>query len=112
MARSDEVSGPSFRRVEAQGRPVLLTRLRDGRVVAFGNRCPHQDLPLDEGVLWEGEIDCPHHHYTYDPHSGENLFPKRVFPARQAEQVRGIAVFEVREEDGWVHVGPLRRQRS
>ncbi len=87
---------------------MLLTRLKDGSVVAFGDRCPHQDLPLDEGVLWHGEIDCPHHHYTYDPRTGWNCYPRRVFPARRAEQVAGIPVYEVREEGGWVHVGPRR----
>jgi len=108
VARSDEVARPGFVRREAHGRPVLLVRLSDGSPVAFGHICPHQGLELDEGVLWEDEVDCPHHHYTYDPRTGENLYPKRVFPARRAAGVRGIPVFETREEDGWVWVGPVR----
>lgn len=109
MARSEEVRGPRFVRREAHGRPVLLTRLSDGTPVAFGRICPHQSREMDEGVLWEDEIDCPHHHYTYDPRTGENRYPRRVFPPRRAATVRGIPVFETREEDGWVWVGPLRR---
>lgn len=109
VARSDEVAGPGFVRREAHGRPVLLVRLSDGTPAAFGHICPHQGLELDEGVLWEDEVDCPHHHYTYDPRTGENLYPKRVFPARRAATLRGIPVFETREEDGWVWVGPARR---
>jgi 3-phenylpropionate/trans-cinnamate dioxygenase ferredoxin subunit len=109
VARSEDVRGPRFLKVEAHGRPILLTRLSDGSVTAFGNVCPHQNLRLDDGVLWEDEIDCPNHHYTYDPRTGENVFPKRVFPARRARKVRGIPVFETREEGGWVLVGPLRR---
>jgi 3-phenylpropionate/trans-cinnamate dioxygenase ferredoxin component len=107
-ARSDDVQGPRFLRVEAAGRMVLLTRLSNGTAVAFGNICPHQGLPLDAGSLWEDEVDCPHHHYTYDPRTGENLYPRRVFPASRAKTVKGIPVFEVREEDGWVWVGPTR----
>jgi nitrite reductase/ring-hydroxylating ferredoxin subunit len=106
VARSEEVSGPRFVRREAHGRPALLTRLSDGTPVAFGPICPHQGQEMDEGVLWDDEIDCPHHHYTYDPHTGENRYPRRVFPARRAETLRGIQVFEAREEDGWVWVKP------
>ena len=104
VARSDEVQGPRFLRREVQGRPVLLTRLSDGTPVAFGNICPHQRQEMDEGTLWEDEIDCPHHHYTYDPRTGENRFPKRVFPARRAETVPGIPVFPTEEAEGWVSV--------
>lgn len=108
VARSEEVRGPHFLRREAHGHPVLLTRLSDGTAVAFGHICPHQDRALDEGALWEDEIDCPHHHYTYDPRTGDNLYPRRVFPARRAATVRGIPVFDTREADGWVWVGGAR----
>lgn len=109
VARSDEVTAPRFLRVEAHGRPVLLTRVSDGAAVAFDPICPHQDNPMDEGSLWEDEVDCPFHHYTYDPGTGKNLFPAKVFPAERAASVLGITVFEVAEEDGWVLVGPRRR---
>ena len=108
VARSEEVHGPRFLRVDVDGRPVLLSRLKDGTAVAFDRICPHQGNPMDDGVLWDNEVDCPHHHYTYDPRTGENCFPRRVFPAERARQVKGIGVFEVREEDGWVLVGQRR----
>lgn len=104
-ARSDEVEWPRFRRVDVEGEPVLLTRTRDGTAVGFGTICPHRQLPLDEGSLWEDEVDCPHHHYTYDPHTGRNLYPRRVFPATKAEEIEGIPIYDVREADGWVYVG-------
>lgn len=112
VARSEEVSAPRFLRVEAHGRPVLLTRLFDGTAVAFGAICPHQQNPMDEGSLWDDEIDCPYHHYTYDARTGRNLFPVDVFPADQKARVLGIPVFEVAEEDGWVLVGPRRRVKG
>jgi len=97
-----------FRCFQVHGRPILLSRLKDGTVVAFGRICPHEQRELDEGSLWEDRIDCPHHHYTYDPRTGENVFPRRVFPAERARQVRGIPIFEVREEYGWIFVGPQK----
>jgi nitrite reductase/ring-hydroxylating ferredoxin subunit len=108
VARSEEVRGPRFLRREAHGRPVLLTRLSDGTPVAFGQICPHQGKPMDDGILWSDLVDCPHHHYQYDAHTGENVFPRRVFPRARAAEVRGIPVFEVREEEGWLWVGPER----
>jgi 3-phenylpropionate/trans-cinnamate dioxygenase ferredoxin component len=108
VAPSGSVTGPRFTRVEVGGRPVLVTRLADGTPVAFHPTCPHQDNPMDDGSLWEGEIDCPFHHYTYDPRTGANCFPAKVFPRDRAARVLGIPVFEVKEEDGWVLVGPRR----
>lgn len=105
-APSDDVAGPRFTRVEIAGEPVLLTRTRDSTPVAFGNICPHQNLPLDDGALWGDEVDCPHHHYTYDPHTGRNCFPRRVFPAVKAAEIEGLPTYDVREEGGWVYVGP------
>lgn len=105
-ARSDQLEWPRFRRVDVAGEPVLLTRTRAGNPVAFGTICPHQQLPLDDGMLWADEVDCPHHHYTYDPHTGRNLHPRRVFPASKANEIEGIPTYDVREADGWVYVGP------
>jgi nitrite reductase/ring-hydroxylating ferredoxin subunit len=108
VARSEEIVHRKFKRVQAHGRPVLLARTSDGRPVAFGPICPHQQKELDQGTMWDDEIDCPHHHYTYDPHTGRNLFPSRVFPAERASRVRGIPLFEVKEKDGWIWVGRRR----
>jgi nitrite reductase/ring-hydroxylating ferredoxin subunit len=108
VARAEEIVCGEFRRVEAHGRPVLLSRTGDGRPVAFGPICPHQRKELDQGTMWEDKVDCPHHHYTYDPHTGRNVFPSCVFPAERARRVPGIPVFDVKEEDGWLSVGPRK----
>ncbi len=49
-------------------------------------------------------IDCPYHHYAYDARTGENRYPKRVFPRERADKVRSIRAFEARDDDGWVWV--------
>lgn len=107
-ARSEDVRFPEFTEARVRGREVLLSRLNDGTPVAFGTICPHQKNPLKSGRIWEGEVDCPYHHYTYDPVTGENRFPKRVSPAFRREQLEDIEAFEVREDDGWLWVGPQR----
>jgi len=91
-------------RVEINRVSVLVTRLSDGTPVALGATCPHRSLPLDEGTLWDDVIDCPHHHYTYDARTGANVYPSNVFPAERAASIRGLPVYRVREEHGWVWV--------
>ncbi len=67
---------------------VLLLR-RGEEVLAFRNRCPHQQLPL-EGASYDpdtGRLRCPWHQYTFDVASGQcvheadcclEAFPVRV----------------------------------
>jgi nitrite reductase/ring-hydroxylating ferredoxin subunit len=47
------------------------------------------------------------HHFTYDVRTGENLFPKNVYPASMTHlrrQVIPLRTYRVRVEDGWVLV--------
>jgi nitrite reductase/ring-hydroxylating ferredoxin subunit len=83
----------------------MLARLSDGSVVAFGTTCPHEGNPLDEARLWGDVVDCPFHHHTYDPKTGVNRYPRSVFPADRAAQLKPLPVYEVRESDGFVWVG-------
>jgi nitrite reductase/ring-hydroxylating ferredoxin subunit len=87
-----------------RGRPILLGRTADGDAIAVGPICPHQNRPMDGANILGDEIDCPHHHYTYDARTGQNRYPKRVFPRSIAECVRSIRVYRTKEEDGWVWV--------
>src|SRR5216684_4015645 len=97
-APSDQVDR-MLRRVEVTGQPILLGRTAAGVPVAVEPLCPHQNRPMDGGNVYGDEIDCPHHHYTYDAHSGGNRYPKRVFPRARAEQVKPIRAFLTREEE-------------
>jgi nitrite reductase/ring-hydroxylating ferredoxin subunit len=42
-------------------------------VVAFPNRCLHQDSPLAEGMVFNGRLTCPLHFWRYDLPSGEHV---------------------------------------
>lgn len=100
VASSDEVGGPPFLRVRVGDLDVLLARLPDGAAVAFDPACPHQGHELTSGFLTaEGCIECPHHFYAYDGHTGRNTFPGD-------DHDLALRVHEVREVDGWVWVRP------
>lgn len=42
-------------------------------VVAFPNRCLHQDSPLADGMVFGGRLTCPLHFWHYDLPSGEHI---------------------------------------
>lgn len=101
---SDELPAGSLRKVEFGGEAVLLSRLEDGTVAAASAVCPHQAADLSEGRLYMGAIDCPLHHYLYDLRTGENRYPKDVFPADLAAKLKSLPLFAVEEREGWIWV--------
>jgi len=96
--------GASLVAAEAEGVRFLVGRLLGGDVVACAETCPHQGRPLEGGALYETYIVCPHHHYVYDARTGENRYPKSVFPRERAAALRDLVVFHAEEREGWVWV--------
>jgi len=95
--------------VEIGGVPVILANY-EGEIHALYGICPHQDNPLEGATLWGPLLDCPFHHFQFDVRSGENHFPKRVYPddmPRLRSQVRPLPRYrvEVRDGDVWVDLG-------
>jgi nitrite reductase/ring-hydroxylating ferredoxin subunit len=85
-------------------KPVLLARLDDGTVVAASAVCPHRGEDLSGGMLYFGAIDCPLHHYLYDLRTGENRYPRNVYPVDLAADLKPLPLYPVREKDGWIEV--------
>ena len=85
-------------------RKVLLARLDDGTLAASTATCPHQGANLTEGMLYFDAIDCPLHHYLYDLRTGENRYPRNVFPADLAASLAPLLLYSVKEENGWILV--------
>jgi nitrite reductase/ring-hydroxylating ferredoxin subunit len=48
---------------------VLLVKEK-GEFLAFTNRCPHQNKPLNDSKILEGHIVCPWHQYAYSCETG------------------------------------------
>ena len=92
-----------IRGVEASGRRLAIANVA-GECFAFLAACPHQAGPLDEGTLWGYDLDCPHHHYLYDVRTGENLFPRRVYPSDLAASLNPLRTFRTRVVDGVIEV--------
>jgi 3-phenylpropionate/trans-cinnamate dioxygenase ferredoxin component len=95
-------------KVEVAGRPVLVARLEDGTPAAASPVCPHEAADLSKGTVYMGAVDCPRHHYLYDLRTGENRFPKNVFPADKGAELAPLPLYPVKEEDGWIWIGEPR----
>jgi len=74
-----------LRAIELDGEKVLLSR-QGSVVTCFRNACAHLGLTLDEGLVEDGVLTCPHHDFQYDLASGECLTAPEV--ALQAHAVR------------------------
>ncbi len=65
-----------------------------GRFYAIGNRCPHANGPLVDGVLDGATVSCPLHESRFDLETGEPLRGPTSRPAKTfAVRVEGDAIF-------------------
>lgn len=112
MARSADLKRCDLRKVSTPEGETLLVRLEDGNVCATGVVCPHEGADLSEGRLYMGAIDCPLHHYLYDPRTGENRYPKDVYPADLAAELKALPTYPIRESEGWIWVKRKNERRG
>jgi 3-phenylpropionate/trans-cinnamate dioxygenase ferredoxin component len=108
VATVGDVPPGTMRAVEFNGRRVLLVNA-DGEVHALDARCAHRGGPLEQGHLWQGMVECPWHHYRYDVMTGENVYPRNVYPANLASLQRDLRplcryAVQVIAEQIWVEV--------
>lgn len=78
--------------------------LRDGRVVAFVDRCPHRNVPLSSGrVDGAGCLECPYHGWRFGADGRCVEIPGLVGVPPHEHRLVELAV---REESGLVFVCP------
>lgn len=65
----DDIPGPIPRKVELEGRGVLICRVGDD-VYAVDEICPHKNQSMERAPLVGEEIVCPHHQYRFDLRTG------------------------------------------
>jgi nitrite reductase/ring-hydroxylating ferredoxin subunit len=109
VARAEEIPPGKTKFLCRGDAPVILANW-EGRIYALDGICPHQRNPLEGATLWDHLIDCPWHHFMFDVRTGENHFPKNVYPAdypRVQQQLDPLRTYPVRVEDGdvWVDLG-------
>ena len=66
----------------------------EGEFFALEDRCSHQDFPLSDGEVMDGQLECIFHGARFDVRTGEAvqlpaIRPVRTFPV----EVRGDDIF-------------------
>ena len=90
VARLDQVPEGSLLGVDLDGVKIVLAN-QAGEVFALHDQCSHEDFPLSDGELENGQITCLLHGARFDPATGA---------ARSLPAVRPVRVYESRIEDG------------
>ena len=80
--------------VEVAGMRIMLANV-DGTIYALENRCSHQDLPLSDGYLEDGQVECAHHGARFDACTGG---------ATALPGIKPVATFSVDIRDGDIYV--------
>lgn len=80
VANISDVAPETMQIVQADGLPIIVANVA-GEFFAIEANCPHRSAPLIQGKLWGTVIECPWHHYRYDLQTGENIYPRNVYPA-------------------------------
>jgi 3-phenylpropionate/trans-cinnamate dioxygenase ferredoxin subunit len=94
IAAAADIADERALRVEHDGIPVCLARSR-GRLHAVVDRCTHQDVPLSEGEVEDGTIECYLHGSRFDLETGRALGP----PA-----IKDVTIFSLRVDGDDVYV--------
>ncbi|MBS1902761.1 MAG: Rieske (2Fe-2S) protein [Bacteroidetes bacterium] len=68
---------------------ILLTK-SDGQIFACGSVCPHQGYSMENGLVFDKEITCTEHSWTFSLENGQLTFPGSgpripVYPIRVVE---------------------------
>src|SRR5262245_49913693 len=89
------------------GDPVVLYRLRDGRVCALEDRCAHRNMPLSLGTVEDDCIVCPYHALAYAADGRCVRIPAQDSIPAQAF----VRSYPLVERDGivWIWLGDPKR---
>ncbi|QVL57788.1 MAG: aromatic ring-hydroxylating dioxygenase subunit alpha [Simkaniaceae bacterium] len=52
-------------RVLLQGKPLVMFRGKEGKIIVLEDRCPHRGVPLSKGKVDSDGIVCPYHGWTF-----------------------------------------------
>ena len=69
VCSTEEVPQQLPLRVVFNGRGVLIVRDGD-EFRAVDEICPHENQSMRYGVIFDGELICPHHQYRFDLKTG------------------------------------------
>lgn len=100
--QSEELGRRAPLSVTLQGVPLALFRGDDGRPAALLDRCPHRNVPLSDGRIEDGLLECPYHGWRFDRAGACRLLPGLC--GEPGGKARRAPSFATVERDGFVWV--------
>lgn len=94
VARLEDMPENGLYSVELDGVPIVLAS-SEGEIFALHNECSHEEFPLSDGELVNGQVECMLHGARFDLRTGT----AKALPA-----VRPVKAYECRVEDGEIQV--------
>ena len=95
VGKASELPETGCKVFKAGKRNVLIASW-EGKLYAIDDRCTHDNGPLGEGTIEQGEVECPRHGARFDIKTGKAV----CLPA-----VGGVPVYSVEIRDGEIYVG-------
>ncbi len=94
VAYPEEIADQTCKLLEIDRKAIAVFNL-GGAYYAIEDNCPHQHLPIADGIIEDCTITCPYHGAKFNLTTGELLAP----PACD-----NLTTFPVRIEDGKVQI--------
>lgn len=94
VAQLEDVPENALLGVELEGNSIMLAN-SEGEILALHNECSHEEFPLSDGEIVNGQVECLLHGARFDLRTGA----AKALPA-----VRPVKSYECRVEDGAIQV--------
>ena len=100
VAKVDEIPAGTVKSVEANGKRIALCNY-DGTFYAIDDVCTHDGGALDQGELFDFEIECPRHGARFDVRTCAvtclpAVLPVKTYPLRVENGSIAVEVDEKR----------------
>ena len=94
VCRRDEVPDNGMKEFTVGGALKLLIVNAGGEYFAYQSLCPHEAVPLEQGIHDGSVLTCLEHLWQFDVRTGAPLGDSEV----------GLGSYRLKEEDGALHV--------
>jgi len=74
VCEADSIEVEDLKRFDHEKDTYCIYRLEDGYYATDGN-CTHEEFHLEDGLVMNGEIECPMHQGIFDIKSGKAKSP-------------------------------------
>lgn len=78
-AQVSDIAPGQVKVIELEDEDIALCNV-DGKIYAIADVCTHDDGPLGEGYLHNGQIECPRHGARFDVQTGKALSLPAIVP--------------------------------